>query len=199
MNPTITNIIAILLPDASPSRTRMLERSLRSMAPAQLEDTRKAVAVAITSHKLSQIRDLVESRDLLTIGAISKWNQWVNLRDLEGALSQELGVRDLPYDMYSPAFEAHVEAYVTYHSHCSTNCDPYDFDIDYRYYGDMQEPEPGHYADYLQDAWLMHFVEKYPEKVSELVKLAAERRGINESLLKEYFDSESAALSSGLL
>jgi hypothetical protein len=169
------------------------------MTPKQLEETERATAVAVRSSYLSQIRDVVESRDLLAISAISKWDQWVNVRDLEGALSQELGVRDLPYDVYSPAFSAHVEAYVTYHAYCSGDCKPYNTDFDYDMIEEEDEPAPRHYMDYAQDILLMEIVEAHPERVSELVRLAAERRGIDEALLKDYFNGESAALSSGLL
>lgn len=202
MNEIAERIVAVLLPDATPSRRRMLERSLSSMTPAQLEDTLKAVATAIHDNKLSQVRDLVESRDLLAIGALSKWDQWINVREIEGALSQELCVRDQPYDVYSPAFEAHIEAYVRYHEHCSGACSPYDTEIDYSALEDnvmFPVPPVGHYRDYLQDSALMEIVEKHPERVSELVRIAAERRGISKTFLKEYLKSDTKALAAGLL
>ena len=193
------SIIAILLPDAAPSRRRMLERAISSMDEAQLDDTAKAVAVGVREAKTSKIRDIVEARDLLSITYISKWGKMIDIGLLESELNQSFSHGDQMYDVYSPNFEAHVEAYMTYHTHC-TACQPHDLDIDYSLLDETSpEPAQGHYVNYSQDYDLMEFVEKYPERVTELVRLAAERRGLSEKFVKEYFTADSSALAAGLL
>lgn len=193
------NIIQTLLPDATPSRRQMLERVLSTMSAAQLEDTDKAIDVALTQRKMSLIRDIVESRNLLAIAAISKWETMVNTADIESALNQQFSSGDSMYDVYSPSFDAHVEAYVTYHTHCS-NCIPHDVEAEYDLLGaGFTAPPHGHYVDYLQDFDLMDLVEEHPDMVTELVRLAAERRGIDPDFFKEYLKAETSALSGGLL
>jgi hypothetical protein len=195
----IRSIVEKLLPDASPSRRKTLERVTSSMTENQLKETMKAVAVGVRDMKVSRIRDIVESRDLLAITYISKWGEMVDLSDIEGRLSQSFSRGDSMYDVYSPKFAAHVEAYMTYHSHCAV-CYPHDLDADYDLISkDFPVPAHGHYVDYLQDYDLMKFVEKNPSRVSELVRLAAERRGLNAQIVKEYLDADSGALVDGLL
>lgn len=193
------NIINTLLPDASPSRRKTLERVTSSMTEAQLEDTTKVVAVGVRSMKRSRVMDIVESRDLIAITFISKWNEMVDISGIEGALNQSLSEGDDMYDVYSPEFAAHVEAYVTYHRHCN-NCHPHDMDAEYDLIGkNFPAPARGHYVDYLQDYDLMEFVEAHPDRVSELVRLAAERWGLNKQIVKEHLDADSSALVDGLL
>lgn len=195
----IESIISALLPDAAPSRRKTLERVTSTMTEAQLQDTANAVAVGVRDMNLSRIRDIVESRDLISIQIISKWDQMIDTAALEAELNQQFSKMDDMYDVYSPAFDAHVEAYMTYHSHCAT-CQPYDLDTDYSMLDEtFPKPAEGHYVDYLQDAELMTFVEKYPERVTELVRLAAERRGLDRKLVKEYFAADASALAAGLL
>jgi hypothetical protein len=192
------NIINTLLPDASPSRRKTLERVTSSMTDVQLEETTKVVAVGVRDRNVSRVRDIVESRDLIAITYISKWDEMVDISDIEGKLNQNLR-GDSTYDVYSPEFAAHVEAYMTYHSYC-TNCQPHDLDTDYDLLDEsFPKPSHGHYVDYLQDHDLMDFVEANPDRVSELVRLAAERRGLNEEIVKEYLDADSSALVHGLL
>jgi hypothetical protein len=194
------SIITTLLPDASPSRRNTLERVTSSMTEAQLEETIKAVSVGVRDMKVSRIRDIVESRDLLSITYISKWDAMVDISDIEMRLSQSFSRGDSMYDIYSPEFAAHVEAYATYHSYCVGGCYPHDLEADYDLIDkSFQTPAHGHYVDYLQDYDLMDVVEDNPDRVSELVRLAAERRGIDKGIVKEYLDADSSALADGLL
>lgn len=195
----IETIVSTLLPDAAPSRRKMLERVTSTMTDAQLQDTIKAVAVGVRETNLSRIRDIVESRDIIAITYISKWEQMVDISPIEAELNAQFSKLDEMYDVYSPTFEAHVEAYMTYHSYC-TACQPHDLDTDYSMLDEtFPKPPVGHYVDYLQDSDLMDFVQKNPQRVSELVRLAAERRGINKKLVKDYFAADASALAAGLL
>lgn len=197
----IAAIIGVLLPDAPPSRARVMTRVLNSLTGAQLATINEAVVAAFRTKQMSVLRDAVESRDLLTIEAAARWGKMMNLRALEGALNQQFSISDLSYDIYLPVFEAHIEAYATYHSHCG-NCTPYDRDIEYSALegtGVVAPTEVRHYLDYLQDYELMELVEENPEMVSTLVKFAAERGGIDEELLAEIKASDGNALLEGIL
>jgi hypothetical protein len=105
------------------------------------------------------------------------------------------------YDEYSETYDAHVEAFATYHSHCD-GCLPYDRDMDYSAFdgtGISIPAETGHYLNYLQDHELMDLVEEHPEHVTLLVKFAAERSGIDPELVDELINPRGAALKEGLL
>lgn len=195
MESTAASIKEMLLPGAVPSRTRMLDRTLRSLTPEQMEMVERAVKVAVSSASRNLICDAVESRDMLTLNATARWGKPVKLQPLESALNAEFSEADQTYDIYSPEYEAHIEAYVTYHDYCVT-CTPHDRDLEF---DDVEEPEHAHYVDYIQDYELMDAVQEHPERVTELVRLAAQRGGLNPDVLDDYLGAEHKTLADGVL
>lgn len=191
-------IVHYLLPDASESRRKNLEQVVSSMTDSQLKEAEDAMGIGAREWKTSVVRDLIESRDLTAISYISRFGQIVDLSALEEQLNQRFSSGDSMYDTYSPTFVAHVEAFATYHNQCG-NCKPYDWDTDYELLEGTEVPQRGHYVDYLQDYELMEAVEEHPERVTELVRIAKQRRGLSPEIIKEYFEGDSHALGDGIL
>ena len=196
-NGIIDGIRETLLPGASASRSRGLTGVLTSLNETQLLSVQRAVEIAKASSSLSLVRDAVESSDFATVNAADKWGRILNVRAVEAALNAEFaGTRN--YDVYSPAFEAHIEAYATYHDRCY-KCEPYDRDLDEDFLESDAVTDHGHYIDYLQDYDLMDAVEHHPARVTELVRFAVEHRGITPSLLEDFLSAPARTLVDGLL
>lgn len=195
----IERIVSVLYPGGSASRTAALRGKLSTLDEAQFAAASAAVQAGLARAKKSVVADLIEARDIPSIEATAKWGKVIVVGELEARLSEIFGI----YDIYTPAFEAHVQAKATYHEHCGPkgSCDPYDTAADYEFLEEEGQHVPlqGHYLEYEQDGELIELVEQSPEMVAVLVRLAAERRGIDGTVLTQLKESGVVALGEGLL
>lgn len=188
----IAKMAKALYPAAAEGRSLALRKSLARLSEVQFETAEQAVRVGLERQRPRLVADLIETGDVLSLEATARWGRVLRVWDLEATLREQLG----GFDAYGETFAAHVEAWVTYHDHCS-DCTPHDPTMDYELL-DGPAPALGHYTEYGYDYDLIDAVEEAPHMVSTLVRLAAERRGIDAEVVREAL-SVPTALSDGAL